>query len=693
MKMRRRAALIAALGMLGAAGLVVGLDRLFPPRLERYATSSTLVLDQSGEILRAFTASDEAWRLKAAPAAVDPTYLALLEGFEDRRFASHWGVDPLALLRAAGQWAEHGRIVSGASTLTMQTARLLSPHSRSLGGKLLEMLRALQLEAHYSKAQILSFYLTLAPFGGNLEGARAASLAYFGKEPRHLTLGEAALLVALPQSPERTRPDLHPEAARAARDKVLRRLAARGALTEQQAAEGEAEPLSIRRAALPMHAPHLAAELAGAAPPGSAIRTTLDGRLEQKVEALARREPLEEGASLAILVVENRSRRVVAHVGSADFFAPFGQVDLTRARRSPGSTLKPFVYGMGFDALLVHPDTIIEDAPIRFGDYAPQNFDRRFRGEVTVRQALQQSLNLPAVALLNRLGPQHFVAGLRAAGAELAFDDAVGAPSLAVVLGGVGISLHDLVMLYAALADGGTVRPLSVRPDDKAGPTQKLLSPAAAWYVTDILRGVTLPEPFAQLPALGGRRAIAFKTGTSYGFRDAWAIGSSDRYTIGVWVGRPDGAPRPGHYGIAAAAPLLFRLFGLLPAEEQPTQVPPDVLRPGGPAALPVALRRFSVSNRPAALAEGSPLRILFPPPDGVLELSSENGRPAPVALKAMGGEPPLSWVVNGVPVGSAAQPGDTSFWSPDGPGFATLTVIDAAGERVSANIRLMPAE
>jgi penicillin-binding protein 1C len=680
----------AAFALLLAALL---LDRLFPPPLERYQTSSTLVLDQRGEILRAFTTGDGTWRLKSTQAQVDARFLALLRAYEDRRFLSHWGVDPLALARASWQWAAHGHVVSGGSTLTMQTARLLAPHPHTLGWKLVEMLRAVQLEAHFSKSEILSIYLTLAPYGGNLEGARAASLAYFGKEPRHLTLAEAALLVALPQSPERNRPDLHADAARHARDKVLARLAVAGAISAKDATEGESEPVATRRAALPFTAPHLADALAATAPSGSAIRTTLDGRLQTRAEAMVRREPLEEGASVALLIVDNATRHILAYVGSADYFGAAGQNDLTRAKRSPGSTLKPFIYGMGFDALLIHPDTIIDDAPLRFGDYAPQNFDRSFRGQVTVRQALQMSLNLPAVALLNRVGPQRFVSALRATGAELEFDAALGAPSLAVALGGVGISLHDLVMLYCGLSDGGEVRPLGMLLDEPAAKGTPLLTPAAAWYVTDILRGAALPEPFAQLPATGGRRAIAFKTGTSYGFRDAWAVGTSNRYTIGVWTGRPDGAPRPGHYGIATAAPLLFKLFGLLPAEDDPRPVPADVMRPTRAAALPVALRRFSVTGKPEALEDGSPLRILFPPPDAVLELGHDGGRLAPIALKALGGTPPLRWVVNGTPVSDAATDGDAQFWTPDGPGFATLAVIDAAGVKVSAAVRLVPAD
>ncbi|HYB10135.1 MAG TPA: penicillin-binding protein 1C [Alphaproteobacteria bacterium] len=690
-----------ASGILGAvlvlAGSLYALDRIFPPRLERYEAASTVVLDERGAILRAFTTPDDAWRMHANPIDVDPLYLTLLEAYEDKRFAHHWGVDPLALLRATGQMIGSGRIISGGSTLTMQAARLLEPHRRTIGGKLFEIVRALQLEWHYSKAEILSFYLTLAPFGGNLEGVRAASLAYFGKEPRHLAPGEAALLVSLPQSPEHSRPDLHPETARQARDKVLGMVAARGALSRTALADAKQEAMPSRRASMPFSAPHLAFEFASKASQGSTIRTTLDGQLQARIEALVRRESLEKEASAAILVVENSGRRVRAYLGSADFNSAAGQIDLVRAKRSPGSTLKPFIYGMGFDALLCHPDTIVEDAPLRIGDYAPQNFDREYHGAVTVRTALQRSLNIPAVALLERLGPQRFVTSLRGAGAELVFDQNDPSPSLAVALGGVGISLSDLVMLYASLADGGRVSPLVLQPGGPAPSPVPLLTPASAWYVSDILRGVPPPSPFAQLPSGVATRPIAFKTGTSYGFRDAWAIGYSDRYTVGVWVGRPDGAPRPGKYGIGTAAPLLFKVFGLLPVEAFAAASPPrGLLKVRSPAALPIALRRLSPAGASANLGGAtspSPLRILFPPQDAILELTEEKGRFAPIPLKAAGGEPPLRWVADGKPVAADAASEDFGLFRPDGPGFSSLTVIDASGKTVTETVRLRLSE
>ena len=401
---------VTAAAVVVAAVAIVALDRLFPPNLQRLNRQSTLVLDRDGNLLQAFTAADGAWRLPVSIDEVDPGYLRMLVAYEDKRFYSHWGVDPLALGRAVAQLVERGRIVSGASTLTMQTVRLLEPRQRTLGAKLIEMVRALQLEWHFGKREILDMYLTLAPYGGNLEGVRAASLFYFGKEPSHLTDAEAALLVSLPQSPERLRPDRNGAAARTQRDNVLQRMAELGVMTAQAAAEAAGEPVPpLRRPAI-RRAAHLAERL------HARCRRRPGDRDFHRRHAAARssrrwprgvQDQLEPGATVAVLVVENGTRAVRAYVGSGDFWdaGRYGQNDMVRAIRSPGSTLKPFIYGMAFDELIVHPETIVVDEPMRFGDYAPENFDHFYRGELSAREALQLSLNLPAVALLDRIGP------------------------------------------------------------------------------------------------------------------------------------------------------------------------------------------------------------------------------------------------------------------------------------------------
>ena len=676
-------AMLAAALLFGAAAF----DRAYPPDLTRQGDRSTVVLDSQGRILRAFTTADGMWRLATMPDDVDPRYLALLLDYEDRRFHDHAGVDPFAVLRAAWQVLRHGHVVSGASTLTMQTARLLEPRPRGLRAKLAEMARAMQLESRYDKREILSLYLTLAPFGGNIEGVRAASLSWFGKEPKHLTLAESALLVVLPQSPERVRPDLFPAVARAARDKVLRRAREHGVITPREAAEAMQGAIPIKRAAMPFRAPHLAEQLRGASAPGSVIRTTVDGRLQRIIEELASREArwLGDGANLAIVVVENRGRAVRTWLGGADFFGANGQVDLTRAKRSPGSTLKPFVYALAFDDGIAHPETLIDDAPVRFGDYAPRNFDRDFQGEVTIRRALQQSLNVPAIVALDRIGTARFVSLLREGGAALEFDRTADAPSLPVALGGVGISLADLTMLYAALADGGLAQPLRVRADVATAPPHRLVNANAAWQVIDILSGVTPPEPWAQAKRIGEQRRIAYKTGTSYGFRDAWAIGVTPTWTVGVWVGRADGTPRPGQYGRSAAAPILFKAFDLLPGEDLAPVPPEGVLLVGTTAQLPPSLRKLAAAGDVGGPRRERAPRILFPPDGATIELPREHGRFATVALKAEG-TGALDWVVNGAPLQGPA------FWQPDGEGFARIVVLDRAGRSTAARIRVVPA-
>ena len=694
-------------GILCCSALLAGgaaLDRLYPPDLSRFHDRSTLVLDADGKVLRAFTSSDDRWRLLAEPRDVDPLFLRLLIAYEDRRFRWHPGVDPLAVLRASAQFLSSGEVVSGASTLTMQTARLLQPHSRNLGGKIVEALRALQLELRYSKDEILTLYLTLAPYGGNLEGVRAASLAYFGKEPRSLTPAEAALLVALPQSPERRRPDLRPAIARDARNWVIDVLAARRALTAVQRREAADRPVPKARQTLPFLAPHLAVALAAEARPGATVRTFIDSGIQRGLERLAfesaRNFP--DGADVAIVVVDNRDRSVVGYVGSSDFFGKAGQNDLVRAHRSPGSTLKPFAYAMAFDDGILHPESLIDDAPYRFGDYAPRNFDRDFQGTITARVALQQSLNIPAVAVVNRIGPERFAARLQQAGAELVYPkDSTGAGSLAIVLGGTGISLLDLTMLYASLADGGGVRRLSLRQGDGAAEEapRRFVGQPAAWYVGDILVGSTPPDSYASTATPGSRRRIAFKTGTSFGFRDAWAVGYSGRYTVGIWTGHADATPRPGQFGRNTAAPIMLRAFDLLPPEPAtPARKPSDVLTVNAAGSLPPNLQMFDPSAPLLAIGPAPRLRtpaprIVFPPQGALIEVRRTDRAVQPLALKAEGGQGPLRWVVNDRLVPLSETTAATTLWQPDGDGFTRIAVVDASGRSSVVEVRVRISE
>ncbi len=676
----------AGLALLGLAVCVSGLwllDKAFPPDLSRYQDRSTVVLDAQGGILRAFLASDGIWRLQGDPDTVNRRYLRLLKAYEDKRFDSHWGVDPLAVARASLQWAMSGRIVSGASTLSMQAARLLEPRPRGLVAKLQQMARAVQLEWRFSKPEILRIYLTLAPYGGNLEGVRAASLAYFNKEPKELSLGQAALLVALPQSPERLRPDRFSQAARAGRTKVLTRLLETSAITGQAFEEAMAEPVPDTRRAFPFHSPRLARRLERRHLPGSAIETFIDPAVQRSIEDLAARhgQAFDDPASVAILVVDNETLGVIGYLGGDDFWGRAGQVDLARAIRSPGSALKPFIYGLAFDDLTVHPDTLIEDRPIRFGAYEPRNFDRGYQGTVTIRTALQQSLNVPAVALLDRVGPERFFAGLRQSGAGLMLPANVSRATLPVALGGLGISLQDLTMLFAGLAKGGLVAPLRLTQDVTPAPARRLFGAAAAWYVTDTLRNAPLPDGWGRARNIVRDRQIAFKTGTSYGFRDAWAIGYSGAYTVGAWVGRADGTPRPGHFGRNDAAPVMLQVFSLLPREAHGGwSVPENVLTVSNREDLPPAMRRFTVQERLYQAADGMPPpRIAYPPHGAVVPAGMSEGQ-GDVILRGQDGTLPLRWIVNGSLLPTNEKDPRLAVWPADGEGFVDVSVVDAEG-------------
>ncbi|MCP5159620.1 MAG: penicillin-binding protein 1C [Gammaproteobacteria bacterium] len=671
-------------------GFLWFLDRWLPPPVEPARQTSVQVLDAQDRLLRVFTTPPGVWRLPVQPTAVDPLYLNLLMAYEDRRFLHHPGVDPLAMVRALGQWLNHGWVVSGASTLTMQTARLLEPHRRDLLGKIGEMARALQLERRYTKDEILSFYLTLAPYGGNLEGVRAAALAWFGKEPARLTAAEAALLVVLPQAPSRLRPDRYPERARAARDKVLARMEQLGVLTPRQVAEAREEPVPTWRHPLPFLAPHLADRLRAVQPETMLHRTFIDRDLQRTLETLARQQhsALESHSSIALLVVANRDQRVLAYVGASDFFATrrAGQVDMIQAIRSPGSTLKPLVYGLGFDDLLIHPETLIEDVPTRFGDYTPTNFRNTYAGQLTVREALQQSLNIPAVAVLEQVGPARVAARLREVGLPLDWNRANPHPGLPLVLGGVGTTLEKLVTLYASFANGGSVAPLRFSLADPESVGQPLLSDTACWYLGEILRDAPVPQNIAPPSSTARPRFIAHKTGTSYGFRDAWALGFDADYTVGIWVGRPDGAPSPGHYGRNTAAPLLFRVFNLLPepARRSPPP-PPKALRVVNRRQLPERLRYFH--TRPAVQNLDAPrLNITFPVTGTIVELPRHDGGLVELPLAATGGVRPLRWLVNGRLLPTDPWRRET-FWQPDGEGQVRITVLDQSGQIASTQV------
>jgi len=688
------------------AGSVAALDTALPPPISRSGDISARVLDRDGKLLRAFTNKAGAWRLPASPKEVSPLFLKMLLAYEDRRFHDHAGVDHRAMGRAIWQAVSNGRVVSGASTLTMQVARLLEPRSRSVFAKAAEMARAMQLERRLTKQQILSLYLTIAPYGGNLQGIRAASWAWFGREPQHLTAGQAALLVALPQSPSAIRPDRFPERARAARNKVLRRMVVRGVLSAAEAQQAMAEPLPAARRPMPFDAPHLSRKLRAKAPTVPVIRTSIDRRLQRAVQHLMTRElsSLERQANIAILVVENRTGAIRVWAGSAAFRDTLrkGQVDMVTAIRSPGSTLKPFIYGLAFDQRIVHPDTVVRDSPTRFGNYRPENFRRNYYGDVSIRYALQHSLNVPAVAVLDALGPARLASALKAAGAPLKVAASEDGPGLPIALGGAGTNLRDLVKLYVGMANGGVVRPISVFLRRDPAPGIRLMSRASAWHLARILEGAPPPENWVPPKNARGQRAIAYKTGTSYGFRDAWAIGYDGRYTIGVWVGKPDGTPSAERYGRNTAAPILFRAFGLLPKRSSRVAAMP--VRPAGAlivkrnSDLPRNLRSFARGVRTGpqmaaretriTAAERRPLMVTFPVDGSAVELYRDADGGLRLPLAAEGGRKPLRWIVNGQPI-SGSPHRRQAEWRADGKGFVRILVVDAAGATARAIVRV----
>ncbi len=538
-------------------------DRVWPLPLPQ-DDLARVVLAEDGTPLWRFADANGVWRYPVQTSEVSPYYLDALLTYEDRWFYQHPGVNPLALVRATWQNLTGARVVSGGSTLSMQVARLLDPHSRTFHGKLRQLWRTAQLEWHLSKEEILNLYLNRAPFGGTLQGVAAASWAYLGKSPSQLTHAEAALLAVLPQAPSRLRPDRHPQRAQEARDKVLRRLAEFKVWPQAAVDEALQEPLLLAPRLEPSLAPLLARRLNRPDSP-PLIRTTLDATLQRRLEdlLLGWRARLPEHTSAAILVVEEETMAVRAYLGSVDIndAKRFGHVDMISALRSPGSTLKPFLYGMALDDGLIHSESLLQDVPRRYGDYRPGNFSMGFTGAVPASTALSSSLNLPAVQLLEAYGPKRFAAEMRIGGVPLALP-ALAEPNLALILGGAGSRLEDLVSGYSAFARDGRSAAIRLQPDDTLR-ERPLLSPGSAWIVRRILSGQARPDrdPRAELVQ---RPVLAWKTGTSYGFRDAWAIGVGPRYLIGVWIGRPDGTPVPGQFGLASAAPLMLQVHDVL---------------------------------------------------------------------------------------------------------------------------------
>jgi penicillin-binding protein 1C len=730
------------------------LDYFYPLNLTRFNYRSQVVLDEKEQLLSTLLSKDGYWRLPVQLEEVSPNYRRMLLAFEDKRFYYHPGVDPVALIRALRQWKIAGRVVSGGSTLTMQVVRLLEPRPRTFVNKLKECARALQLEYHFTKKKILEMYLTLAPYGGNIEGIRAASLSYFGKEPLHLTIAESALLIAIPQKPNFFRPDINPTQAKLHRDKVVLRMKEKGQLSSKEASEALEDALPSQKRLFPRHALHLAYAVANSkVVPTKNLKkyifknnvlqenlqdkvvyhSTLNLFYQKQLEEFLFKEVqfLESNQTISAVIVDNRTHQIKAYVGSADFFNEnrAGQVDMIRAIRSPGSTLKPFIYALAFDDGLIHPDTVIHDIPTAFGHYTPNNLKDIFHGTVTIRDALQQSLNVPAVALLDKLGPGRFSAHLGNLGIQLKFENENVNPSLPLALGGVGMSLYDLMSLYTALANLGQYRPLIIEKTEfenelhqemwakmqnhSAGIHQTLkilMTPKTSSYITQILEEAPAPEGFVDGRAIA-RTSIAFKTGTSYGYRDAWAIGYTPDYTVGIWVGKPNGTPSLNQLGRTHALPILFKVFNLLPEGGKVAPGSDNTKK----QALSAVLKEFkAMDSVKGHLAKDQKiLKMLFPKNGIVINLEkiepsekidntvriekaqkttepekTTNPQWRAIPLNWLGGQAPFYVFENGYPLPEAI-PNREIRWQPKAAGFVELTVLDSMGQSATVNIEV----
>ncbi len=566
---------------LAFGGLVwwLGLQWFPPPDPYVVHPAGVRVMDRNGHLLRGFLSPDQKRRWQLDLQEISPELLQTVLFHEDRWFYRHGGINPAAVIRAAWGNATAGRVVSGASTITMQLARLTEPRVRTFGAKIQQSFRALQYESLYSKEEILTRYLNLAPYGGNIEGVGAAAQIYFGKPAAELSWAEACLLAVLPQSPNGHDPVRQPEAARLARDGLARKLWESGLIEPQVFEEICSSPLPDHRLISPFLGPHFSRWTQGRHPGKKTLKTTLDSGLQERSEEivaahLRRLRPLGITQGAAV-VLDSRNGEILAMVGSAGFSeeAFQGQVNGTLARRSPGSTLKPLVYALAFDRGLTTPDALIEDVPRWFADYNPQNFDGTFRGSVRVGDALRSSLNVPAVALAAELektsgGGLHKF--LKEAQVK-SLDQPAGHYGLTLVLGGGEITLLELASLYGILARQGTWLPTrDLLPENGlVSSGRRVLGAGAAWLTLRELTGVERPDPEILWQNNSHHFEIPWKTGTSYGHRDAWSVGIAGHLVVAVWLGNFKGLGSPHLTGGEVAAPLLFSLIdGLALSDE-----------------------------------------------------------------------------------------------------------------------------
>lgn len=528
---------------------------------------STIITDNKGTVIHAFLTKDQQWRMKTTLDELSPLLRKTIIQKEDRHFYSHPGVNLFAMGRALFRNITSGRRTSGASTITMQVARALEPKRRTYGNKLIEMFRAFQLEWKYSKDEILQLYVNLLPYGGNIQGVKSASILYFGKNPDHLSLAEITSLSIIPNRPSSLVMGKANDEIVRERNRWLQTFAKEKVFTQKEIADALQEPLTATRGTVPRMIPHLAYKLKQQG--GDIIHTNIrlndQMKIEKLVEDYVRTLSLKNIHNAAVMVIDNSTHQVVSYVGSANFHdtTDGGQVNGAAAIRQPGSTLKPLLYGLCFDEGLLTPKMVITDVAINYAGYAPENYDRNYNGYVTTEYALGHSLNIPAVKGLRMLGKDKFAGELIKCNFEQVRKDRQKL-GLSMVLGGCGTTLEELTGLYSSFANDGKFIAPTFLKTDSAHAAKRVLTPAATFMINEILSKIDRPDFPVTWQSTEHLPKIAWKTGTSYGRRDAWSIGYNKKFTVGVWVGNFSGAGVADLSGATIATPLLFKIFNTI---------------------------------------------------------------------------------------------------------------------------------
>ena len=554
-----------AIGIVSLIILFFILNWIFP--LPGKIEYSTIITDSKGEVINAFLTSDQKWRMKTELSEISPLLRKTIIAKEDKYFYSHPGVNAVAVLRAFVKNIFRMKTTSGASTITMQVARALEHRKRNVGSKVIEMFRAFQLELKYSKNEILQMYLNLVPYGGNIEGVKSASILYFNKNPDHLSLAEITALSIIPNRPSSLVIGKTNQLIVQQRNKWLAKFAGEKVFTQKEIEDALAEPLTATRRTMSHYLPHLSYKLKQGG--GDIIRTNIVMNTQMKTEKLVadyvRTLRLKNIKNAAVVIVDNKTHKVITYVGSSDFqdTADGGQVNGAAAIREPGSTLKPLLYGLCIDEGLETPKMVITDVGVNYAGYAPENYDKKFNGYVTVEYALEHSLNVPAVKSLKLLGKDRLIQKLAACNFEQIKKDQRKL-GLSMILGGCGASLEELTGLFSAFANEGVYIAPAYTQGDTNHAGKKLISPAANYMITDILSRVNRPDFPLNWQATEHMPKIAWKTGTSYGRRDAWSIGFNKDYTVGVWVGNFSGVGVADLSGANVATPLLFKIFNTI---------------------------------------------------------------------------------------------------------------------------------